>query len=131
MIKKSKVFFALLCLSIGITMAQVSKVTGVIISAEDNEPIMGASILIKGTSLGTITDIDGRYVIHNIPAGAKLLQISYVGMITQEIPISDKGADDGLVNRLETDRRSDCRCLRHSKEKFVHRFGFSRRRESA
>ncbi|WP_036787803.1 SusC/RagA family TonB-linked outer membrane protein [Phocaeicola abscessus] len=90
MIKKSKVFFALLCLSIGITMAQVSKVTGVIISAEDNEPIMGASILIKGTSLGTITDIDGRYVIHNIPAGAKLLQISYVGMITQEIPISDK-----------------------------------------
>ena len=90
MIKKSKVFFALLCLSIGITMAQVSKVTGVVISAEDNEPIMGASILIKGTSLGTITDIDGRYVIHNIPAGAKLLQISYVGMITQEIPISDK-----------------------------------------
>lgn len=73
MIKKSKVFFALLCLSIGITMAQVSKVTGVVISAEDNEPIMGASILIKGTSLGTITDIDGRYVIGRRQVTANIL----------------------------------------------------------
>ncbi len=69
------------------TMAQVSKVTGVVISAEDDQPIVGATVLVKGTTIGSITDIDGRFTINDIPAGSKLLQVSFVGMRTQEVPI--------------------------------------------
>ncbi len=74
---------SLLVLSIGLVSAQVSKVTGVVVSAEDGEPVIGASVLVVGTNLGTITDIDGKYEIANVPADAKHLRISYVGMETQ------------------------------------------------
>ncbi len=67
--------------------AQVSQVTGVVISAEDNEPIVGATVLVKGTTLGTVTDVNGRYTINNVPANAKTLVFSYVGMRTQEVGI--------------------------------------------
>lgn len=76
-----------LCINIGVATAQVSKVSGIVLSAEDNEPIIGASVLVKGTTIGTITDIDGKYAIGDIPATAKTLVISYVGMETEEIPI--------------------------------------------
>ena len=69
-------------------MAQVTKVTGVVIDADTDEPIIGASVLVKGTTQGTITDIDGKYLIENIPAGSKSLVISYVGMRTVEVPIT-------------------------------------------
>ena len=50
--------FLLFCLLLGIGMAnaQTTKVTGTVISAEDNEPIIGASIVVKGTTIGTVTD---------------------------------------------------------------------------
>ncbi len=67
--------------------AQVNQVTGIVISAEDNEPIVGATVLVKGTALGTVTDIEGRYTINSVPANAKTLVFSYVGMRTQEVGI--------------------------------------------
>ena len=72
---KKRVLFTLTCLFLwtGMTMAQVSRITGVVVSAEDNEPIVGASVLVKGTTLGTITDMNGRYSINNIPVNAKSL----------------------------------------------------------
>ncbi len=79
---------ALLCMSIGLAVAQVTKVTGVVIDADTEEPIIGASVLVKGTTIGTITDIDGKYEISNIPAGSKSLMISFVGMRTVEVPIT-------------------------------------------
>ncbi|MGL4519914.1 MAG: SusC/RagA family TonB-linked outer membrane protein [Phocaeicola sp.] len=77
----------LLCMFVVVVVAQVSKVTGVVISAEDNEPIIGASVLVKGTTLGTITDVEGGYTITNIPADSNTLTISYVGMKSQEVSI--------------------------------------------
>ena len=63
---KKRVLFTLACLFLwtGMAMAQVSRITGVVVSAEDNEPIVGASVLVKGTTLGTITDMNGRYSIN-------------------------------------------------------------------
>lgn len=55
----------------------------------NGEPIIGATILIKGTGQGTITDMDGNYTLANVPGDA-VLQFSYVGMETQEIPVSGK-----------------------------------------
>ena len=86
--KKLQMLLVLLCMSIGLAMAQVTKVTGVVVDADTEEPIIGASVLVKGTTIGTITDIDGKYEINNIPAGSKSLMISFVGMRTVEVPIT-------------------------------------------
>ena len=54
------------------------------------ESIIGASVLIEGTSQGTITDLDGNYVIENIPAGKNVLVVSYVGYQTQKLEIDGR-----------------------------------------
>jgi TonB-linked SusC/RagA family outer membrane protein len=63
--------------------AQTTQVTGTVIAADDGEPIIGASVMIKGTTNGTITDIDGTFSI-SVTGNNPTLIISYVGMITQE-----------------------------------------------
>ena len=47
------------------------KITGSVISEEDNQPVLGASILIKGTTIGTTTDMDGKFTIENVPSSAR------------------------------------------------------------
>lgn len=80
--------FVLLCLfmSIGFASAQ-TKVTGVVLSAEDGQPVIGASVKVKGATAGTITDVDGKFSI-TAPAGAKTLVVSFVGTETQEIAVT-------------------------------------------
>ncbi|MEG1403799.1 carboxypeptidase-like regulatory domain-containing protein, partial [Bacteroides sp.] len=65
--KRFKLFLTCLIIGVGLVTAQTSKVTGVVISAEDGEPVVGASILVSGTTLGTVTDIDGKFTIINVP----------------------------------------------------------------
>ena len=60
-----------LFISIGLVTAQPSRVTGFVTSEEDGQPVVGASILVNGTTLGTITDIDGKFTITNVPSSAK------------------------------------------------------------
>jgi hypothetical protein len=84
---KGKLMMLLACLFMSASMvtAQVSKVTGLVLGAEDNEPVIGATIQVKGVpTLGAITDIDGKFVIENLPSSAKTLVVSYVGMTVQE-----------------------------------------------
>lgn len=83
--RKSLLLLAFLLMSIGLITAQVKRVTGTVISEEDGEPIVGASILVKGTTLGTVTDIDGQFTINEIPASSQTLVVSYIGMQTQEV----------------------------------------------
>lgn len=87
---KKKIMLTMVCLlaAIGWVTAQNSPITGLVISAEDNEPIIGASVLVKGTTSGAVTDLDGKFNITDAPAGATTLQVSFVGMITQEVPIT-------------------------------------------
>ena len=86
---KRKLMLLLACLFVGIGLvtAQTQKVTGVVISEEDGQPVVGASVLVKGTTLGTITDVDCNFNLSNVPSSAKTLQISYIGMQTQEVVI--------------------------------------------
>ncbi|WP_321334730.1 TonB-dependent receptor [uncultured Bacteroides sp.] len=86
---KRKLMLLLTCLFVGVGLvtAQTQRVTGVVTSEEDGLPVVGASILVKGTSVGTITDVDGNFTLSNIPGSAKTLQISYIGMQTQEVAI--------------------------------------------
>ena len=82
--KRLSLFFVCLLMSIGAAFAQID-VSGTVISADDNEPIIGASVLISGgaASKGTVTDIDGKFKL-NVPNGTKLV-FSYVGMKSQTL----------------------------------------------
>ncbi|MGL5919179.1 MAG: SusC/RagA family TonB-linked outer membrane protein, partial [Bacteroidales bacterium] len=75
----------LACLIIGIGyLAAQTKASGVVISAEDKLPVIGASIVVKGTTIGTVTDFDGKFTLE-IPNGdSKTLVISYVGLQPKE-----------------------------------------------
>ena len=74
-------------MGIGLVTAQTSKISGVVTSEEDGEPVVGASVLVKGSAIGSITDIDGKFTISNVPASAKTLQVSFIGMTTQNVAI--------------------------------------------
>lgn len=86
---KRKLMLLLACLFVGIGLvtAQTQKVTGVVVSEEDGQPVIGASVLVKGTQIGTITGVDGDFTLPNVPSSAKTLQISFIGMQTQEVAI--------------------------------------------
>lgn len=59
-------------MSIGFVTAQTSTVSGIVTSEEDGEPVVGASVLVAGTSLGAVTDIDGKFSIANVPSSGPL-----------------------------------------------------------
>ena len=80
--------YLLLCLfaSIAFATAQTAKVTGTVISAEDDGPIIGASIVVAGTTIGTVTDHNGAFTL-DVPSNAQKLIISYIGMKSVEVTV--------------------------------------------
>ena len=98
--KKVNLLMVCLASSIGIATAQTKKVTGQVISAEDNLPVIGAAIVVKGTTIGTVSDFDGKFSL-DVPDDAKTIFISYVGLKTKELPISS------VINvKLESDSQA-------------------------
>ena len=81
------VFISFLFVSIGM-QAQSLRVQGTVISTDDRQPMIGASVVVKGTSSGTITDLDGRYAL-DVDANATL-QFSYIGYETVEEPVQNR-----------------------------------------
>ena len=75
-------FFACLFLSIGMALAQ-SRLTGTITSAEDGQPVVGASVKAKGLNAGAVTNVDGEFTI-NVPVGTEL-EITYLGMVPKTV----------------------------------------------
>ncbi|WP_245576536.1 SusC/RagA family TonB-linked outer membrane protein [Flexithrix dorotheae] len=69
-----------------------STISGKITSAEDNEPLPGVSIIVKGTTNGTVTDVDGSYTIK--ADDTAVLQYSYIGFTTQEIQVGNQSVID-------------------------------------
>ncbi|MCC8096839.1 MAG: SusC/RagA family TonB-linked outer membrane protein [Tannerellaceae bacterium] len=76
-----------LVLGIGLAIAQTTSVIGIVISGDDGEPIIGASVVVKGTTTGTVTDYDGAFSL-NVPSSAQTLVVSYVGMEPQEVAVA-------------------------------------------
>lgn len=83
--------YLLLCLlgSIGAVMAQTLTVEGTVLSAEDREPVIGASVVVKGATIGTVTNFDGVFTL-DVPSSATTLVVSYLGMKTQEVAVQPK-----------------------------------------
>jgi len=80
-------FLILLFTTITVTYAQRT-ITGIVISSEDESSLPGASILEVGTSNGTATDLDGRFSL-TVSSDASLLEVSFLGYRTEEIPITE------------------------------------------
>jgi len=98
-----KLFFTLCVLSIwGVTLvsAQTMKITGTVTGASDGLTLPGVSIVVKGTTAGTTTNIDGKYEL-NAPTNANELVFSFIGMKTLEVPINGRAVID-VVMELET-----------------------------
>ena len=91
-------FLACLFLSLGMAMAQ-TQVSGVVTSAEDGQPIIGASIKVIGTNTGTVTDVDGAFSL-SVQEGAKL-QVSYIGLLSKTVK-----AGKNLKIVLESDSKT-------------------------
>lgn len=84
--------------SIQVVNAQVRRITGTVTGSADRMPIPGASVVVKGTSIGTITNVNGTYQL-DVPQDATTLMVSFVGMKTAEVAITGS-----TVNvALETD----------------------------
>lgn len=81
-------FVLALVASVSLLMAQ-TQVTGTVISAEDGEPVIGAAILVTGTQIGTVTDIDGNFSL-KVPEKHKTLEVSYIGMRKQTVTVKPK-----------------------------------------
>ncbi|MDP4281860.1 MAG: SusC/RagA family TonB-linked outer membrane protein [Bacteroidota bacterium] len=79
--------------------AQTRVITGVVTSAEDKSPIPGVTIVVKGTTIGTTTNVDGKYVL-SVPTKYDILTFSYVGMKTKEVKL---GAANTVDVVLESD----------------------------
>lgn len=70
-----------------LTYAQNKSVSGLVISAEDGLPVIGASVVVKGnTTIGTVTDMDGKFQL-SVPNGTKTIVVSYIGLKTQEVAV--------------------------------------------
>lgn len=84
-------------------MAQI-KVTGTVVSQEDGQPVVGASVLVVGTKTGTVTDVDGKFSLTVAEKGAKL-RVSYLGLLPKEVTASENmqitlTSDDRTLNEV-------------------------------
>lgn len=84
--------FLVVCF-VQLSIAQNRTIRGTVISSEDGGALPGVSVLVKGTTLGTITGIDGDYSI-SLPEGKNVLQFSFVGMISQEVIVGESDVID-------------------------------------
>ncbi len=84
--KKMAFLLAVLVGSLGAINAQTKTITGVVKDAT-GETIISASVVVKGTTVGTVTNFDGQYTLA-VPTNAKTLVVSYIGMKTKEVAIT-------------------------------------------
>jgi len=83
-----------LCLvHVSVIWAQERTVTGKVTAAEDGVPLPGVNVVVKGTSLGTVTNTAGIYTL-NVPANSTTLVFSFIGLTTQEIEIGARSTVD-------------------------------------
>ncbi len=95
--KRFAIFVAVLAfLCTSFLQAQTQQITGTVTSSEDGLGVPGASIVVKGTTFGTITDFDGNYTL-DAPEDAVALIFSFVGMKTQDIPIDGRTTIDVVL----------------------------------
>ena len=82
-----------------------SKITGTVLDSESGDPLIGANIYLDNTSLGSASDLDGRYVILNVPAGSYTLVVSVIGYA--EIRIRNVEVQAGEITKMDVALQSE------------------------
>lgn len=80
--------FIFLCITL--CHAQIKNITGIVIDEESGEPLVGASIIVKGSRQGCISDLNGRFTFHQPLSEQQVLIVSYIGYLTIEVPVRHK-----------------------------------------
>ncbi len=99
MLQRLTMFMLALMLTTTAIVAQRT-INGTVTDTETNEPLIGASVVVKGTLLGVITDLAGKYKLE-VPANAETLVFSFVGYTSKEVAITDNTIDVALGTGLE------------------------------
>ena len=81
--KRLCLVLACFVMAVGMAFAQKT-VSGTVLDSSTGEPVIGAAVMVKGTSIGIATDVNGKFTLKNVPEDATLLHISYLGMKTKE-----------------------------------------------
>jgi TonB-linked SusC/RagA family outer membrane protein len=90
MMRKFTLLIALMTfIGMQVALAQTRTLSGTVSNADDGSSIPGVSVVVKGTTIGTTTDMQGRYSL-DVPADAQILQFSYIGMKAMEIAIGSE-----------------------------------------
>lgn len=84
--KRLCLVLACFVMAVGMAFAQKT-VSGTVLDAHTAEPIIGAAVMVKGTAVGAPTDVYGRFTIKDVPEGAKILKVTYLGMKDKEVAI--------------------------------------------
>ncbi|HOS71526.1 MAG TPA: TonB-dependent receptor [Bacteroidales bacterium] len=87
--KRILMFSTLLLITVTLVMAQTVQITGTVTGSEDGLPLPGVNVTVKGTTIGSITGADGKYVL-SLPVSAQTLVFSFIGFVTQEVPIQGR-----------------------------------------
>ena len=87
--KKIVLLLAFFAFGLQVLMAQTKEITGKVTSSEDGGAIPGVTVSVKGTTMGTITDMDGMFKL-KVPQDSKTLVIAFVGMKTLEVVIGSQ-----------------------------------------
>lgn len=89
LMRKFKLFMLLMFLFVGVDYAnsQTRTVEGLVVTVEDNEPVIGAAVKILGTKLASLTDLDGRFKFTNVPSSATKIEVTYIGLKPAVLPI--------------------------------------------
>src|SRR5665648_26672 len=82
----SKVFFILAFILVQLNASAQQKTLSGAVTGADDTPFAGVSVLVKGTTIGTLTDVDGKFTL-SVPESSKTLVFSFIGMQTQEVAI--------------------------------------------
>lgn len=80
-------FWAFLLLMVGNAVAQDLRVSGQVLSSEDDSPLIGATVKVPGTTIACATDIDGKFTLTGIRPSDKQLEVSYIGYETKVVDI--------------------------------------------
>lgn len=92
---------AVMLLTPSMVSAQTLTVKGKVVDQKSHDSVIGASVLVVGTDIGTITDMDGQFTLPNVPRNGEL-KISYIGYKTQIVPVAGKSSFDiALVEESE------------------------------
>lgn len=89
--KKIQLFLIVLLVGIQATMAQSVQVSGKVTYADDGAPVIGATINVKGTSVATLSDVNGEYKLTIPTKDSKIIVVTYTGLLTQEIQTPTSG----------------------------------------